>query len=198
MHSAAPEVALAGRWPPLLLTLRRLARPDRARVAAYSFLAGHPAAGLAYGQFLVAHRAWIAALDRVLDEAGVPSSSAHAQDDLAPDEAGPAGLAEAIPPAARTRAEALGYLYVREAFRLGCSALARRLRGTLGEAAPAVRPSAQPWRQLVRSLGQVPPEQHAEVLVGARQAFAAWSTWLGPSLQRLGLSGPDAPQVEAA
>jgi phosphate transport system protein len=55
-----------GRWPALLLALRRALRPDRARVAAYVSLVQRQAGWDAYSDFLASHRAWTDALDRAL------------------------------------------------------------------------------------------------------------------------------------
>lgn len=190
------------RWPPLLLALRRAARPDRARVDAYVSLTHRPTGWSDYTEFLAVHRAWIASLDRALTEAGLaprgPLPDAAEELDAAGSatEGLPAGLS---PP--RSRAHALGYLYVLEAFRLGCAVLARRIRGMAGPA-PSPDRSEQdtgstPWGELARALGSVPPEDHPAVIQGAREAFSAWEERLAASLAHLGL-GPLSTDAHAA
>jgi heme oxygenase len=166
------------RWPPLLLALRRATRPDRARVAAYASLVRSPAGWEAYSEFLAGHRAWLDALERALTGSGAAHHPLRDGADARPGEA-----VEEIP-APRTRAEALGYLYVLEAFRLGCSVLARRLGGGAAEPASAGRP----WGELAPQLGSVPPEEHGAVVQGALDAFAGWERCLGAYLARLGLA----------
>jgi len=173
----------ANRWPPLLVTLRRVTRPDRARVAAYASLFRSPAGWAAYAEFLTEHRAWLDELDRMLTRCGAAHRPLR-------DGAGaePARASEDLPPP-RTRAHALGYLYVYEAFRLGCCVLARRIRG-LG---PAPETSdgdgdRRPWSELVRQLARVPLEEHGAVVQGALDAFAEWERRLAPPLARLGLA----------
>lgn len=189
-------------WPPLLRALRRTARPDRARVAAYLSLAGHPAGWGAYTEFLAVHRTWIASLDRTLAQAGaaarrpLPDAAELFQPVEIPSEAAAPGL-----PPPRTRAHALGYLYVLEAFRLGCSVLARRIRGQAepspgaARAEPPARP--RPWSELVGALEGVRPEDHPAVIQGAREAFSAWERRLASSLAHLGL-GPLTTDAHAA
>jgi heme oxygenase len=184
----SPDARSTGpdRWPPLLLTLRRAARPDRVRVAAYLSVSERSAGWTPYTEFLVLHRAWIASLDRVLAEAGVhapsPLPDAAAPLDAGTDAAGPGsqGATDLAPP--RTRAEALGYLYVLEAFRLGCSVLARRIRGSAEPGA-----GAGPWGELVTALSAVPPEDHPAAVQAAKEAFAAWERRLAGPLGTLGL-----------
>jgi len=175
--------ARTGRWPPLLVALRRTVRPDRSRVAAYVSFARSPGAWADYGGFLARHRAWLAALDGAL-AAHLPEIA------VSSDRTAEAGAPGAIPPA-RSRAEALGYLYVREAFRLGSEALSRALGGpgqASAEDPSAEVPARRSWQDLVRALGEVlAPEEQAEVLEGARAAYAAWERRLAPSLERLGL-----------
>jgi heme oxygenase len=192
------------RWPPLLLDLRRTARPDRARVAAYQGLTQSPAGWAAYTEFLAVHRAWIASLDRALAAAGLvtrwplPDAAEEFDRDLAqtPGEAATHCL---LPP--RTRAHALGYLYVVEAFRLGCSVLARWFRGQAEPLADPARPEqttrGSPWGDLVKVLRGVPPEEHAAVIQGAREAFSAWEERLATSLAHFGL-GPLSTDAHAA
>ena len=187
--------ARAGRWPPLLGALRRTVRPDRSRVAAYVSFARSPGAWADYGGFLARHRAWLAALDGALAPRlpEVASSPARAGEAAA-------AAAGALPPA-RSRAEALGYLYVREAFRLGSEALSRALGGPGQETAEdpeAEVPARRSWRELVRALADVAaPDEQAEVLEGARSAFAAWERRLAPSLERLGLVEEPASACQA-
>jgi len=176
------DTAAAGRWPPLLVALRRTVRPDRSRVAAYVGFARSPGAWADYGGLLSRHGSWLGALDSILarwlPEAAGPAGPA--------DEAAAAGIVE--PP--RTRAEAIGYLYVREAFRLGEQVLWRALGGSSQAAAAepgAVAPARSSWRDLVRALRSVGPDEHGEVLAGARAAHAAWERRLAPSLERLGV-----------
>lgn len=184
------------RWPPLLRALRRVARPDRARVAAYVSLTRRPAGWAAYTEFLAVHRAWIASLDRTLAEAG--SATRGPLPDEAISDRDSAEVPSLSPP--RTRAHALGYLYVFEAFRLGCSVLARRIRGL---AQPAVDQAAagegarRPWAELVEALEDVPLEDHPAVIQGALEAFTAWEQRLAAPLSHLGL-GPLATDAHAA
>jgi heme oxygenase len=168
------------RWPPLLVALRRTTRPDRARVAAYASLFRCPAGWEAYAEFLTGHRAWLDDLDRALARSGAAHQPLRdgTRADLG-------RVAEELP-APPTRAHALGYLYVYEAFRLGCSVLARRVRG-LGDAAPAADPG-RPWGELVQALARVPLEEHGAVVQGAVEAFTAWERRLAGSLARLGLA----------
>lgn len=170
------------RWPPLLVALRRATRPDRARVAAYASLFRRPAGWDAYAEFLAGHRAWLDDLERALSRSG----AAHRPlCDGAPADAQRAAEELPAPP---SRAHALGYLYVYEAFRLGCSVLARRIRA-LGDApAPAAQEPARPWGELAGQLARVPLEEHGAVVQGALDAFAEWERRLGASLARLGLA----------
>lgn len=187
------------RWPALLLALRRTARPDRARVAAYLSLARSPAGWGEYTEFLAVHRAWLSSLDHALAAAGTASRGPL------PDEAQPPFDRELPPiesePLAppRSRAHALGYLYVLEAFRLGCSVLERRIRG-MPDAGPAPATSSStrhPWTELTQALDQVAPEDHPAVLQGAQEAFSAWERRLAGSLAHLGL-GPLSTDAHAA
>jgi heme oxygenase len=199
-----PRSSDGDRWPPLLLALRRAARPDRARVAAYVSLTRRPAGRAAYTEFLALHRAWIASLDRVLAEAGaapagpLPDAPDEAEErgapiPRAPAEASPAGL-----PVPRTWAQALGYRYVLEAFRLGCSVLARRIGGRARSEGPADAVEAhRSWEDLVRALGRVPPEDHPAVIQSAREAFSGWEQRLAGSLAQLGV-GPRSADAHAA
>lgn len=169
------------RWPPLLVTLRRATRPDRARVAAYASLYRCPAGWEAYAEFLTGHRAWLDALDRALAGSGAAHRPLR---DGAAAEQSPA--AEELP-APRSRAHALGYLYVYEAFRLGCSVLARRLR-SLDAPADAAAEDGRPWSELVGQLARVPVDEQGAVVQGALDAFTEWERRLGAPLARLGLA----------
>lgn len=169
------------RWPPILVALRRATRPDRARVAAYASLFRCPAGWDAYAEFLAGHRAWLDDLDRALARSGAAHQPLRDGTSAAP------ARAEEDLPAPRTRAHALGYLYVYEAFRLGCSVLARRIRG-IGEPADPGRELGRPWSELVQQLSRVPLEEHGAVVQGAVEAFAEWERRLAASLARLGLA----------
>lgn len=186
MASPTNDPADAGRWPALLIALRRTPRPDRARVAAYVSLLQRQAGWEAYADFLAAHRAWIDGLDRALS--AVPHR---------PLRDGPPGspAAEEIAPP-RTRSHALGYLYVLEAFRQGYAVLARRIRG-LAESTGERREADGAWRELARQLSAVPSSEQAAVLQGARDAFGDWERRLSASLARLGL-GPMGHGARAA
>jgi len=182
------------RWPPLLVSLRRAVRPDRARVAAYFSLQRRPLDWAGYADFLTAHRGFIAALDRALLKAGTETH------DPLPDAAGSSGAGEeaevpvALPPPC-SRAHALGYLYVLEGFRLGCAVLSRRIRGRSEPWAKAPGPehgTSLGWRELVAALRPVPAEDHAAVVQGAQEAFAAWQDRLSSALARLGLTSTEA------
>jgi heme oxygenase len=177
-----------GRWPALLVALRRTPRPDRARVSAYVSVLQHQAGWEAYQEFLAAHRTWIDGLDRALAAVGAPHQ---------PLVDGPQGLppAEGIAPP-RTPAHALGYLYVLEAFRLGHAVLARRVRG-LSESTEERREVDGAWKELARLLADVPVGEHAAVLQGARDAYADWERQVSAALGRLGL-GPGARGARAA
>jgi heme oxygenase len=178
MASPTTNSADAGRWPALLIALRRTPRPDRARVAAYVSLLQHQTGWEAYAEFLAGHRAWIDGLDRALSEVGAPHR---------PLQDGPPGppASEAIPPP-RNRAHALGYLYVLEAFRQGYAVLARRIRG-LAESSSERHEADGAWKELARQLAAVPSSEQAAVLQGARDAFADWERRMAASLARLGL-----------
>jgi heme oxygenase len=175
------------RWPPLLVALRRAARPDRVRVAAYVSLSRRPASWDAYNGFLAAHGAWLSWLDQALVEAGAATHGPLP--DAVPGRAaeGAAGI-----PRPRTRAQALGYLYVLEAFRLGCSVLARRIRGLAGGAEGPISQeqttAVRPWGELRHALESVPPEEHPAVIESARQAFSAWEQRLSRPLEALGIA----------
>ncbi len=183
--------AAATRWPPLLVALRRMVRPDRARVAAYLNFASSPARWAEYGGFLARHRAWLGALDRALGEGPPVEPGNPAGSDAGT--GGPESLA-----APRNRAQALGYLYVREAFRLGSEVLSRRIHGAGEGPAEAVAgevSSRRSWRELVRALWGVGPEDQQEVLESARAAYSAWQGRLSPWLARLGLVDEPAAAV---
>jgi heme oxygenase len=169
------------RWPPLLVALRRTTRPDRARVAAYLSLYRRPGVWDAYAEFLAVHRAWLDALDRALARSG----AAHRP--LRDGSGADPGVEVEELPAPLTPAHAVGYLYVYEAFRLGCEVLARSIRRIDGPelAAPD---AGRPWSELVEELGRVPLAEHGEVVQGALDAFAEWERRLGAPLARLGLA----------
>jgi heme oxygenase len=176
------------RSSPLLLALRRALRPDRARVEAYVSLVERQAGWEAYASFLAAHRAFTDALGQALDVAGAPHRALR-------DGPRTDGTPEPLPEA-RSPAQALGYLYVLEAFRLGWAVLARRARG-LGESKAERDEAGRAWAELARALEAMPTEEHATVLQGARDAFAQWERRLGATLARLGL-GRAAPGARAA
>ncbi len=197
-----PRSSDGDRWPPLLLALRRAARPDRARVAAYLSLTRRPAGWAAYTEFLAMHRAWIASLDRTLTDAGaapcgpLPDAADAFEAVQLTDAAEAAGVS--LP---ATRAHALGYRYVLEAFRVGCAVLARRIRGLVEPFGEAPRPAeplrSRTWDELVKELGDLPPEEHAAAIQGAREAFSAWERRLASALAHLGL-GPLSMDAHAA
>lgn len=193
---AVPEGAASpnpGRWPPLLIELRRATRPDHARVVAFVGFARRPGGWTEYQEFLAIHHGWIAALDRRLGEAarihGLPFSGRRLpllDRDLFM-AAVPYGARTApanIPPV-RSRAEALGYLYVYEGFRLGCRVLARQARqlgidarngaGLLAGLGPGTR---EAWLRLVAALRQIPLAEHAAVVESATDLFHRWEDWL--------------------
>lgn len=191
---APPASPRLGQSPALLAELRRSTRPDHARVMAFVSFARRPGGWTEYREFLAIHYGWIAALDRRLQEAAatyeLPFSGRRLpllDRDLfmlaiPPEHA----TVEADIPAPRSRAQAIGYLYVYEGFRLGCRVLARQARalgadpergagflsglggGTTGRA----------WRDLVNVLARVPLAQHAEVIASARELFERWEAWL--------------------
>jgi heme oxygenase len=182
-----------GRWPPLLIELRRTTRPDHARVVAFIGFARRPGGWTDYQEFLAIHHGWIAALDRRLDEAarihGLPFSGRRLpllDRDLfmaAVPYAGGTPLANILP--VRSRTEALGYLYVYEGFRLGCRVLARQARQLGVEArnggallAGLGSGTREAWLRLVAALGRVPPGEHAVVVESARGLFHLWEDWL--------------------
>jgi heme oxygenase len=175
----------------LLSALRRNPRPDRARIAAYVRFAEEQARYPVYHSFLVAHRCWLAALDRAL--------SAAARDHDLPFPS-PADRPPELPPGLTTplqsigpilnRAQALGYLYVAEAFRLGGRVLCRELGKAAvghdddGPTSPAGQ-GDRPWRRLVDALEAARPEEHLAVLAAASALFAAWGRWIAPLRARL-------------
>jgi heme oxygenase len=204
--SAPPHVGagerppLHPRWPPLLAELRRTTRPDHARVAAYLRSGRRPLGWLEYREFLAIHHGWIAALDfRLRDAAsvyGLPFSGRRlpALDRDLFMLAVPAwsATARASLPPLRSRAEALGCLYVYEGFRLGCRVLARRVRhlglgpengGALLEGVGAGARTT--WLHLVDALARVPPAEHAAVVEAAADLFRRWQEWLLPHQRRV-------------
>ncbi len=187
------DMPATARSPALLLELRQSTRPDHARVMAFVTFASRPGGSSEYREFLSIHYGWILALDRRLQEAArqhaLPFSGRRLpllDRDLfmlavPPERA----TVEADIPAPRSRAEALGYLYVYEGFRLGCRVLARQARA-LGvdpeRGAGFLRGlgagTGDAWRALVAALGRVPPEEHAAVVAAARALFERWEEWL--------------------
>jgi heme oxygenase len=185
MASLPESPQRSGRWPSLLVALRQAARPDRARVGAYVGLVERRAGWDAYAGFLSDHRAFTDALGRALDESGTP----HAVLRDGPTAEQPES-SEPLP-MPRTPAQALGYLYVLEAFRLGWAVLARRSRGR-SESKHEADEANRAWGALVRALAGVPLDQHAAVVQGAREAYGQWERRLGTKLARLGLAPADA------
>lgn len=179
MPAESPPASDTARWPPLLLALRRTARPDQARVAAYVNSTLHPAGGPEYRAFLAVHERWLEALGEVLSAAAADHALPFpGRPPAAEPSARPSGVN--ISPAV-SRWQALGYLYVFEAFRLGGRVLARHarnLRIALDDAGSAGAAAREGWGALVRSLWSVPREEHAAVVQGAQDLFAAWEDWL--------------------
>jgi heme oxygenase len=170
----------------LLSALRRTPRPDRARIAAYARFAEGRGRYPAYHAFLAAHRCWQAALDRAL-AAAAPSLDLPlpASSDRPPElQPGIAAPEQSIAPI-RSRAQALGYLYVAEAFRLGGRVLARELGiAAVGHdddgPGSAARAGERPWHRLADVLEDARPEEHLGVLAAASALFAAWGRWIAP------------------
>lgn len=190
------------RWPALLLELRRSTRPDHARVAAFVGFARRPAGWAEYRDFLAIHHGWIAALDQRLLEAAeehdLPFSGRRLpQLDrdcfmMAIPRVATTTLANI--PRLETRAQALGYLYVYEGFRLGCRVLSRQVRrmGIAPENGAAWVTGLGPanrecWRRMVEMLARVPPEEHAAVIESAKDLFQRWGDWLRSPQARVGL-----------
>lgn len=182
-----------GRWPPLLMELRRATRPDHARVVAYVGFARRPGGWTEYQEFLAIHHGWIAALDRRLGEAarihGLPFSGRRLpllDRDLfmaAVPYAASTARANILP--VRSRAEALGYLYVYEGFRLGCRVLSRQARrigvepGNGGALLAGLGSGTrEAWLRLVAALGRIPLAEHAAVIESATELFHRWEDWL--------------------
>jgi heme oxygenase (biliverdin-IX-beta and delta-forming) len=183
----------SGRWPPLLIALRKSTRPDHARVAAFVSFGRRPGGWAEYKVFLAIHHGWIAALDqRLLDAArlyglpftgrllpildrdlfmaAVPYSATTAPANILP---------------VRSRAEALGYLYVYEGFRLGCRVLARQVRrlgielGSGGALLAGLGTGPrEAWLRLVAALGRIPAAEHPVVIESATELFHRWEDWL--------------------
>jgi heme oxygenase len=173
-----------------LRQLRRVARPDRARVAAYIQFSQGPEGWGDYREFLANHRAWLAGLDRALAEAppGLPSLESRGP---LPELESEGALTQALPLSPpRSPAQALGYLYVLEAFRLGSEVLRRHLKAQ-GE--PQKAGWRRPWGELVRALSFVPPEDQPAVVESARDLFSAWerrlTTKLGAAAAGQALAG---------
>lgn len=182
-----------GRWPPLLIALRRATRPDHARVVAFVGFARRSGGWTEYQEFLAVHHGWIAVLDRRLGEAarihGLPFSGRRLpllDRDLfmaAVPYAASTALANVLP--VHSRAEALGYLYVYEGFRLGCRVLARQTRQLGIEAsnggallAGLGTGTREAWLRLVAALGRIPLAEHAAVIESATELFHRWEDWL--------------------
>jgi heme oxygenase len=170
----------------LLSTLRRFPRPDRARIGAYVRFAEVQRRYPEYHAFLSAHRCWLAAVDRALSTAAsefdVPVRAfTERQPELPEGLASPEGSIAKI----RNRAQALGYLYVSEAFRLGGRVLSREL-GTSAVGhdddgpAPKSSPADRPWQRLAFALEAARPEEHLAVLAAASALFTAWERWIAP------------------
>lgn len=190
-----------GRWPPLLIALRRSTRPDHARVVAFVSFARRPGGWTEYQEFLAIHHGWIAALDRRLGDAarihGLPFSGRRLpllDRDLfmaAVPYAASTALANILP--VRSRAEALGYLYVYEGFRLGCRVLARQARrlgiepGNGGALLAGLGAGTrEAWLRLVAALGRIPPAEHGAVIGSATELFHRWEDWLRSPQARVG------------
>jgi heme oxygenase (biliverdin-IX-beta and delta-forming) len=189
-----------GRWPPLLMELRRATRPDHARVVAFVGFARRPGGWTEYREFLAIHHGWIAALDRRLGEAarihGLPFSGRRLP--LLDRDLFMAGVPYATSTAranilpVHSRAEALGYLYVYEGFRLGCRVLARQARrlgiepGNGGALLAGLGSGTrEAWSRLVAALGRIPLAEHAAVIGSARDLFHRWEDWIGSPQARV-------------
>jgi heme oxygenase len=183
LESPSPRAAGASRWPPLLRQLRHAARPDRARVAAYIRFAQGPGGWGEYREFLANHRSWLAGLNRALADA-LPAVEARGPLPELENEGARVPALPLTPP--KSRAQALGYLYVLEAFRLGSEVLRRSLQ-TPGEARRQDR--SRPWDDLVHALRGVPPEDQPTVVASARDLFLAWERWLASPLANAAAPG---------
>jgi heme oxygenase len=168
------------RAAPLLVALKRTARPDLARLNAYNRLAPRPGRP-DYRTFVDRHQRWLAGLDRALADAA-------ASYDLPV--AGPrldAGAAEPAPIAPVTsRAQGLAYLYVFEAFRLGCRVLLRQLRAIgvdVGASGPRLAEigggAERAWLELSQALRRAAADEYGAVLESARTLFAEWERTTG-------------------
>jgi heme oxygenase len=185
-ESASSPTTGSSRLPPLLRALRDAARPDRARVAAYVRFAQGPGGWNDYREFLNSHRSWLAGLDRALAEAtsaGLPGAARSPLPELENDGARVPPLPLSPP---RSRAQALGYLYVLEAFRLGSEVLRRHLDAS-GGAHKASQSRA--WSELIRTLKGVPQEDHRAVVESARDLFLGWERWLASPLAHAAAPG---------
>lgn len=181
----------AGIAAPPLAALRRTTRPDRARVAAYLSFAHHQTKYPEYHEFSSAHRCWLAALDHALTEAerdyDLPPRSSRDR----PAEPQPGlALPEVRIPPIRSHAQALGYLYVSEAFRLGGRVLSREL-GSFGVSheddgeAPPARAGMDPWHRVARAIGGALPEECKAIIESASTLFSDWERWIAPCRARL-------------
>jgi heme oxygenase len=190
LDEAPPEPV---RWPPLLIALRNRTRPDQARVAAFVSFGRRPDGWAEYKEFLAIHHGWIAALDeRLVDAAtlyGLPFTGRLLpllDRDLfmaAVPYSATSALANIRP--VRSRAEALGYLYVYEGFRLGCRVLARQVRRLgieLGNGGALLAGlgtgTREAWLRLVAALGRTPVTEHPVVIESATELFRRWEDWL--------------------
>ncbi len=175
------------RWPPLLRALRDAARPDRARVAAYVRFAQGPGGWSQYREFLANHRSWLAGLDRALAEASSAGLPAGAPRNPLPELESEGARVPPLPLSPpRNRAQALGYLYVLEAFRLGSEVLRRHLNASSGDP-KASRSHA--WTELAQTLAGVPQEDHRAVVESARDLFLGWERWLASPLAHAAAPG---------
>jgi heme oxygenase len=169
------------RAAPLLVALRRTARPDLARLNAYAQLASRPAGGPEYRAFVDLHQRWLAGLDRALADAARPYSLPLAGPRLGAGPTEPAAIAPVT-----SRAQGLAYLYVFEAFRLGCRVLVRQLRAvgvdvSAGGAllAEVGAGAERAWLELSNALRRAAAEEYGAVLESARALFAEWERSTG-------------------
>jgi heme oxygenase len=167
------------RAAPLLVALKRTARPDLARLNAYNRL-GSRSGDPDYRTFVDLHHRWLAGLDRALADAAAPYGLPVSGPRL------DAGAAEPAPVAPVTsRAQGLAYLYVFEAFRLGCRVLLRQLRaigvdaGGGATVAEVGAGAARAWLELSEALRRAAADEYAAVLEAARALFAEWERVTG-------------------
>jgi len=169
------------RAAPLLVALRRTARPDLARVNAYSRLASRPSGSPDYRTFVDLHQRWLAGLDRALADAALPYDLPITGVRLGANATEPAAIAPVT-----SRAQGLAYLYVFEAFRLGCRVLLRQLRAIgvdVGPAGPILSEvgagANRAWLDLSRALRRAAADEYGAVLENARALFAEWERSTG-------------------